>query len=401
MLTAPDIPSRVSFGLDITKPGKLETRTTGDILRGIAFGAWQDGVLRVRSLPTDSAEQKAAKKLLPFSTWAGVFSYRRNEGLREHAGQIGVDLDNLGEVQAIATIQAAVADGFCRAAFRSTRGEGVRLLFPIPPCSPEHHSLAFEQVAEHVRNTYGCEVDESGKDVSRASFVSFDRGLWFNPSANVLPITLPLSHSGIGGITRCVPSAYGGQLALTCWNWYGRHYANIAPVSGDTVKTHKNILDLGLAIALHAERVQEPVTARLIDSAFESWLREHQKQGVRLRGSHDEYRHELRQSIQGARRKSWFKSAAEKWIRWKQHRDFPHDAIPSERILFAIRQHCAESKSNDFFIGARDAGLVAGVSYRTAARAIRKLCANGQLEKAGDRRQLHHAQNYRLTTAEN
>ena len=72
--------------------------------------------------------------------------------------------------------------------------------------------------------------------------------------------------------------------------------------------------------------------------------------------------------------------------------------MPPEKILFAIRQHCAESKSNDFFIGARDAGLVAGVSYRTAARVIRKLCDDGQIEKTGERRQLRHAQDYRLKT---
>jgi hypothetical protein len=195
-----------------------------------------------------------------------------------------------------------------------------------------------------------------------------------------------------------VPSVYGGQLALTCWNWFGRHYANIAPVSGDTAKTHRNILDLGLAIALHAERIKQPVTARLIDSAFESWFREHQKQGVRLRLSPDEYRRELRDSVEGARRKSWFKSAAEKWLRWTRHKDFPHAAMPREKILFAIRHHCAESKNNDFYIGARDAGLVAGVSYRTAARAIRKLCADGHLIKDGERKQLRHAQTYRLKT---
>jgi len=396
MTTPANISAPISFGLDVTKPGKLETRSTGDVLVDIQSGVWQEPVLRVRSLPHDSDEQKAAKKLLPYATWAGVFGYRINERLLQHSGQIGVDLDDLGEAKAVTTIQNAVADRFCLAAFRSIRGEGVRLLFRIPPCSPENHAIAFQQTAEHVRNTYGCEVDESGKDVSRASFVSFDRGLWVNPSADVLPIILPVSHSGIGGITRCVPSAYGGQLALTCWNWFGRHYANIAPVSGDTVKTHKNILDLGLAIALHADRIQEPVTARLIDSAFESWLREHQKQGVRLRCSPDEYRRELRDSVEGARRKSWFKSAAEKWIRWTRHKDFPHAAMPHEKILFAIRQHCAESKSNNFFIGARDAGLVAGVSYRTAARVIRKLCNDGQLEKSGARRQLRHAQDYRL-----
>ena len=398
MTTPSDISTPISFGLDVTKPGKLETRSTGDVLVDIQSGVWQEPVLRVRSLPHDSDEQKAAKKLLPYATWAGVFGYRANERLLQHSGQIGVDLDDLGEAKAVSTIQNAVADRFCLAAFRSIRGEGVRLLFRVPPCSPEHHYIAFQQTAEHVRNTYGCDVDESGKEVSRASFVSFDRGLWVNPSAVVLPIIMPVSHSGRGGITRCVPSVYGGQLALTCWNWFGRHYANIAPVSGDTAKTHRNILDLGLAIALHAERIKQPVTARLIDSAFESWFREHQKQGVRLRLSPDEYRRELRDSVEGARRKSWFKSAAEKWLRWTRHKDFPHAAMPREKILFAIRHHCAESKNNDFYIGARDAGLVAGVSYRTAARAIRKLCADGHLIKDGERKQLRHAQTYRLKT---
>ncbi|HEX3856687.1 MAG TPA: hypothetical protein VHY30_05255 [Verrucomicrobiae bacterium] len=153
-----------------------------------------------------------------------------------------------------------------------------------------------------------------------------------------------------------------------------------------------------MAIALHADRIQEPVTARLMDSAFESWMREHQKRGVRLRCAPDEYRRELRDSIEGARRKSWFKSAAEKWIRWTRHKDFPHAAMTPDKIMFAIHQHCAESKSNDFFIGARDAGLLAGVSYRTAARVIRKLCDDGQIEKIGERRQIRLAQDYRLKT---
>jgi hypothetical protein len=396
MTTPTNISAPISFGLDVRRPGLLETRSTGDVLLGIQSGAWRDTVARVRSLPLDSAEQKAAKLALPYATWAGVFSRRANSRLVSHSGQIGVDLDDLGEAGAVAVLQAAVADRFCLAAFRSARGEGVRLIFRIPPCSPENHTAAFEQVAEHVRNTYGRDTDESGKDVCRASFVSFDCGLWFNPSADVLPIVLPDVTQRLRGFTRCVPSLYGGELALTCWNWFGQHFANTAPVSGETAKTHGALLALGKAIALHAERIREPLTARQIDSAFESWLREHNRQGVQLRCSADEYRRELRDSIEGARRKSWFKSAAEKWIRWTRHEEFPHAALPHEKILFAVRQHCADAGSDEFFLGARDAGLVAGGSYRTAARAIRKLCDDGQLEKTGERRQPRHAQTYRL-----
>ena len=391
-------PAEISFGLDVRRPGLLKTRSTGEVLHGIANGEWQETVALVRSLPADSTEQKAAKLALPYATFAGKFSRREIAGLVRHSGQIGIDLDDLGEAGAVAVLQTAVADRFCLAAFRSTRGEGVRLIFRIPPCSPEIHAVAFEQVAEHVRNTYGRDPDESGKDVCRASFVSFDRGLWFNPSADVLPIILPDGTQRLRGFTRCVPSVYGGELALTCWNWFGRNYANIAPVVGDTVKTHQNILDLGLAVSLHAERIKEPVTARVTDSVFESWWREFQKLGVRLRCSPDEYRRELLASVEGARRKRWFKSAAEKWLRWTRHKDFPHSGLAHEKILFAVRQHCAEAGSQECFIGARDAGLVAGVSFRTAARFIRKLCNDGHLEKHGERRQLRHAQTYRLKT---
>jgi hypothetical protein len=185
-------------------------------------------------------------------------------------------------------------------------------------------------------------------------------------------------------------------LALPCWNWLGRHFASTAPVSGNAVKTHGSLLDLGKAVALHASRIREPLTPRIIDSAFESWLDEHRRQGLMLRCSPDDYRVEFVASVKGCERKPWFKSAAEKWIRWTRHGEFPRAGLPHEKILFAVRRHCAEFGSPEFFIGVRDAALVAGISKETAGRLLRKLCADGQLEKNGERRQLRHAQDYRL-----
>jgi hypothetical protein len=392
-------PSPISFGLNVRQPDKLVTRTTGDVLLGIQTGAWQEPVSRVRELPADSPEQKSAKLALPYATWAGVFSRRANSGLVSHSGQIGIDLDDMGEAVAVTVLQTAVADRFCLAAFRSVRGEGVRLIFRIPPCSPEHHAAAFEQVAEHVRNIYGRDADESGKDVSRASFVSFDRGLWFNSAALVLPIQLPGETQRVLTQYRCVSSPlYSGLLAETWPGWYGRHTANTANRENGTAKTHGSLLTLGKSLALHAERIKTPLTVRLIDSAFDSWLREHHRQGVHLRCEPDEYRRELVASVRGAERKPWFKSAAEMWLRWTRHKEFPRAGLPHERILFAVRQHCAESGTREFFIGSRDAGLVAGVSYITASRLLKKLCADGQLEKTGELRQPRHAQTYRLKT---
>jgi hypothetical protein len=387
----------VSFGLDVRQPDRLETRTTGDLLLGIRDGHWRDSVARVRSLLPDSAEQRQAKLQLSYACWAGTFSRRANTGLLRHSGQVGVDLDGLGDTGAVTVIQTAVADRFCLAAFHSARGEGVRLIFRIPPCSPNNHVVAFEQVAEHISNTYGREPDLSGKDVSRASFVSFDRGLWLNPSAEILPNVLPHDTQRFEGETRCVsPSPYSGQLAVTCWDWFGRHYANTTQAVGGTAKTHRSLLDLGKAIALHAERIREPLTHRQIDAAFSAWLSEHARLGITIRCDPAEYQRELLVSIRGAERKPWFKRAADVWLRWTRHKQFPHAALPHEKILFAIRQHCADAKSETFFLGVRDASLVAGVSFKTAARMLCKLIAAGHLEKLAERRLPREAQTFRL-----
>jgi hypothetical protein len=178
MITPANISAPVSFGLNVRRPQELQTRTTGDVLVSIRDGEWREPILDLRTMPSDSDQQREAKRNLPFVTWSGVFRHRANDGLQHHAGQIGIDLDHLSAADCTKTLQDAVADPFCLAAFKSARGGGVRLLFRIPPCNAKSHDAAFEQVAEHVRNVYGHEPDPHSRDVSRASFVSFDEGLW-------------------------------------------------------------------------------------------------------------------------------------------------------------------------------------------------------------------------------
>src|SRR5262245_28129867 len=108
----------VSFGTNIRKPGQLQTRATSEVLDGIANGEWREPVERVRSFPYGSKAQRAAKcKLLPFVTWSGKFKYRHNEGLIQHSGQIGIDVDKLTPRKCLKVIARAVFDPYCLAAF--------------------------------------------------------------------------------------------------------------------------------------------------------------------------------------------------------------------------------------------------------------------------------------------
>jgi hypothetical protein len=182
--------------------------------------------------------------------------------------------------------------------------------------------------------------------------------------------------SALSSATENIPYAelgirdiYSGELAMTPWFWMGRnHWGNSAKADG-TVFTHFNLLKLGKAMALHTERIKHPLTHREIDDAARAWFAEHQWKGLRLRGDLDEYRAELRRSVEGAQRKQWFKASAEKWTRWTRHPDFP--ARPDERLLFAIRKHCEDAATPEFFLGA---------SYRTGARLLNRLVRNGRLK---------------------
>jgi hypothetical protein len=377
-----EIPETVSFGLNIKIPAELVTRPAGELLEGIRDGTWREPVLRMRSLSHNGAEQRRAKTKLPFATWSGIFSHKSIGGLQRHSGLIGIDLDGLSAADCTKVVQDAVADPFCLAAYRSARGGGVRLLFRISPCDASQHDAAFGQVAEHVRNTYGHEADSSARDVSRASFVSFDEGLWCYPNARVLPVVLDLSHSDSTQQNtqhRCVTSTGNTRgMETTTWIRMGKlHVGNMVKPDG-TVYTHVKLLHLSKAMALHARRINHTLTNRDFEEAIRAWFATHDRKGLRLRGDLAEYRAELRQSAEGAFRKRWFTNCADKWIRWTRHPDYP--VRPSDRLLFAIRKHCAEMGTPDFYIGARDAGLVLGKTYRTAARHLAKLVTTGELK---------------------
>ena len=87
--------TRVSYGLDVTKPARWNGRPVGELLLGISSGEWmvEVGTVRVldRVLPQfpqfisdPHAIVKEAKEQLPYVTWSGEFSYRRAEGLQRH-----------------------------------------------------------------------------------------------------------------------------------------------------------------------------------------------------------------------------------------------------------------------------------------------------------------------------
>jgi len=395
----------VSFGADITKPSCLETRSVGSLLNDIRGGAWREPVERVRLLPMDSREQQQAKRELPYCTWAGEFSRRSKNGLLRHSGLAGVDLDDLDDARCVRVIQRAVADPFCAAAFRSVRFTGVRLLFRIPPCTAKTHDLLFPQVAQHVQEIYGEKADPTGSDVSRASFISYDRNLWIRGDAELLPVSLPPAcgrvHTDISGCHSLCALPVSGTLDSRPAYRLGALWAWSSLKEDGYVYTHGTLLRLGLACAVLAEKWGVSLNGTIIDDAFDGWWQTHQRRGHRLRSSRGEYLDELKIIAKDVVTKPWFRGAANHWSQWTHHPAFPVEGTPEDRLRFVIREHC-DVAGREFFLSSRDVALVAKVSsYSYGARLLRRLLKRGfiALDKRRNRkRSRYQALHFRLVT---
>jgi VirE-like protein len=278
----------VSFGMNIRQPHLLQTRRIGDIALDIQQGRWAEQLTHVRGLRFDSDEQRAAKEGLPYVLWPGSFAPKRgNDNLRKHSGLIGIDIDHLSRKEVRAVMHKAMDDDYVAVAYRSTRLNGVWLVFRIPEVdSQAAHKEIFKQVAAHVRTVYGHEPDKRCSDVSRASFVSWDAGIWMNGEAQVFPFkrtACPIARIRFDSVRIQAPVATPrtgkplskGQVS-SIWH-LGSACAPIkAKPDEGTYFTHDRLKKLAwqLAVQHRKGRLGDADVEQVLDEAAGGWFTE-------------------------------------------------------------------------------------------------------------------------------
>ena len=154
-------------------------------LEGVQSGKWQDIVFDVRNAPTKEIKD-LKKKTAPLVTISGSFSARKDDAIRQHSGFIAIDIDNLEDAQA--TKDRIGADPYIYSAFLSIGGNGLCLIIKI---DGTRHLDAFNGIAAYLYNEYQLIVDQSGKNVSRARFVSYDPFMLLNTKSATFKKYLP------------------------------------------------------------------------------------------------------------------------------------------------------------------------------------------------------------------
>lgn len=140
-------------------------------------------VSRTRELrsKTDIKEARKFKsEKFDYCTFSGIFSKRSDQALVQHSGLLCLDFDHLKNLEEVR--QQLLNDDYfeTQLLFVSPSGDGLKWIINID-ISKTTHADYFRAVANYLKQTYNIDVDQSGKDVSRACFLPYDPDCYINP----------------------------------------------------------------------------------------------------------------------------------------------------------------------------------------------------------------------------
>ena len=124
----------------------------------------------------DQNKQDAIKKTLPCIVFSGVFSARRDDMVSEYTNLIILDFDYVSDV--FKEKENLTKNPYIYACWISPRGNGLKALVKIADGKKhKEHFLALEKEFENL--------DNSGKNISRACFESYDPDIYINENSQI------------------------------------------------------------------------------------------------------------------------------------------------------------------------------------------------------------------------
>ena len=117
------------------------------------------------------------KSKLPGVCFNGVFEYRSIAGIKEHSGLCILDFDKFNTQQEAIDFRNSISDDqYIYSAWISPSGKGIKALVKIPS-EIENHKEYFKSLKNYYNHP---NWDDSGSDVSRFCFESYDADLFIN-----------------------------------------------------------------------------------------------------------------------------------------------------------------------------------------------------------------------------
>lgn len=147
------------------------------MIKGDAF---VESTNTLRSIQDVKEARKYKAFQFDYVTFSGTFSKRNDKNLRKHSGLLTIDFDHVQDI--IGLKAELLSDQYFETEllFVSPSGDGLKWVIPIDLTKAGHQDY-FKAVANYIQQTYQLEVDQSGKDISRACFLPHDPQIFINP----------------------------------------------------------------------------------------------------------------------------------------------------------------------------------------------------------------------------
>ena len=146
-------------------------------LESIKDGTYKMKIKNVRLFINDKPKRDIEKKKLPLLGFGGTFTTRSNIKLIKFSGYATLDFDHVLELKEL--INEVNKDKFTFSSFISPSGDGLKVLVKMPPVDNDIDYKSFYSEIQKHYNQY-AQTDNSTKDISRATFVSYDPNLFYN-----------------------------------------------------------------------------------------------------------------------------------------------------------------------------------------------------------------------------
>lgn len=135
---------------------------------------------KLRKIEDTKEARKFKASQFDYVTFSGIFSKRTDKELIEHSGLLTLDFDHIANVEELRNKLLNDEYFETELLFTSPSGDGLKWIIPID-LEEVNHQEYFKAVANYIQSTYGLEVDQSGKDISRACFLPHDSKVYLNP----------------------------------------------------------------------------------------------------------------------------------------------------------------------------------------------------------------------------
>ncbi len=166
-------------------------------LDDIKDGKYKYVIERCRKFTAENNHDKYKdlKIKLPIVTFCGTFvDGRKLANLHSYNNIMILDIDYLQKESVESIKKVLENDKYIFSVWLSPSGNGLKALVKIES-SPEEHKASFDSLKQYFLDKYKIELDNSGSDVTRLCFVSWDNDLYINKNSEIYADKLEIARA--------------------------------------------------------------------------------------------------------------------------------------------------------------------------------------------------------------